>query len=401
MKILQVNAVSSYGSTGRTTTEMADYLDAKGFGSFVAYAGGTPYNNGFKVGTSLGMKVHALGSRITGKQGYFSQAGTKKLIKYIRKIQPDIVHLRNLHGNFINLKMLLKYLSENDIATVITLHDCWFYTGKCTHYTVDNCYKWQSGCGNCPRLKKDNPSWYFDKTMEMFKDKKELFEKIPRLAVVGVSDWIANEARNSFLSTAQIVRRIYNWIDLDVFKPNYNLNLRKKYNLENKFVILGVASGWSNSKGINKFIELSYELDENYQIFLVGRMNSSIELPPNIISIPRTDNTIELAEYYSMADVFINLSLEESFGKVTAEALACGTPVIVLNSTANPELVGKRCGYVAEKYHSKTILEFLEDIQKKGKEAYSKHCVAYARSNFNKSDRIQDYINLYKELISE
>jgi glycosyltransferase involved in cell wall biosynthesis len=401
MKILQINAVNSYGSTGRTTFEMAEYLKKNGYGSYVAYSVGTPYENGHKIGTNLETKFHALGSRIIGKQGYFSWNGTKSLIRYIKEIKPDIVHLRNLHGNFINLNLLIEFLSNNDIATVITLHDCWFYTGKCTHYTVDGCFKWQSGCGNCPRLKKDNPSWFFDQTNKMYRDKKKWFESIPRLAVVGVSDWITNEAKKSFLATAHTITRIYNWVDLGIFNPRDTKELRARYNLENKFIILGVASGWSNSKGLDKFIKLSGMLEKNEQIVLVGRINPDIELPSNILVISRTESTTELAEYYSMADVFVNLSLQESFGKVTAEALACGTPIIVLNSTANPELVGDGCGYVIDNSEIADLIKLLKVIKANGKASYTNSCITYAKINFSKDDRILDYLKLYKKLISK
>jgi glycosyltransferase involved in cell wall biosynthesis len=401
MKVLQINAVSGIRSTGRTCVEIADYLNKNGDEGYIAYSEGPSYIKGYKIGLTFEKKIHGLLSRICGTQAYFSKIGTRKLINYMERIKPDVVHLRNLHGNYINLELLLTYLAENDIPTVLTLHDCWFYTGKCSHYTVDNCCKWQTECFDCPRIHKDNPSWFLDRTKKMHRDKKNWFSRIPRLAVVGVSDWIANEAKKSLLSSAKIVTRIYNWIDLDAFKPVSTDKLRYKLGLENKFIILGVASGWSNNKGLNKFVELAGLITEDMIIILMGAMKVDVELPANIIHIQETHDVDELVKYYSMADVLVNFSPEESFGKVTAEALACGTPAIVINSTANPELVGEGCGYIVEKDDIEKIVEHIFTIQSRGKSCYTRQCIKYVKNNFSKDDRIKDYLKIYRQITKE
>ena len=401
MRVLQVNAVKTQGSTGRNIVEIADYLNNKGHESFIAVSVGADSQEDYQIGTPFEVKLHGLLSRILGTQAYFSKHSTEALLKYIDEIRPDVIHLNNLHANYINLETLLQHLGTNDIPTVVTLHDCWFYTGKCSHYTVDNCFKWQQGCGGCPRLKKDNPSWFFDRTDKMWQDKKALFESIPRLAVVGVSDWITNEAKHSFLSSAKIMTRVYNWIDLEIFKPVTSVGKFEKYGLKDKFVILGVASDWSDEKGLNKFIELSKMLSEEYQIVLVGNQSSDRKIPSNILTIPRTENMDELVQLYSMANVFLTLSKEESFGKVSAEALACGTPIIAHRSTANPELVGDGCGYIIESNEINEIVNAISKVYKKGKEFYSEDCIAFSKANFNKDDRISDYISIYKDIIEK
>lgn len=399
MKVLQINAVYGLRSTGRTTMELHKAMLEQGIESYVA---STEFSNMDKntylIRGKLFGKIHGLLSRLTGKQAYFSPLSTRKLIRYISKTNPDIVHLRILHGNYINLKMLLKYLGKNEIATVLTLHDCWFYTGKCCHYTVQGCYKWKTACGNCPRLKKDNKSWFFDRTKTMYRDKKKLLTGISKLAVVGVSDWITNEAKLSYLAGAKIIKRIYNWLDLDTFKPAETEALRQSLHLENKLVILGVASVWTQAKGFGSFLELAKAADNDMVIVLIGRISKDIALPCNIVHIEETNNVKEMVEYYSMADVFVNLSCEETFGKVTAEALACGTPAIVINSTANPELVGEGCGYVLESCDISAFMKHIQEVQQYGKAYYSEKCIDFARANFSKNERIRDYIGLYNEL---
>ena len=284
MKILQINSVYNISSTGRTTYELDEFLTARGHESYVANGENKVAGKDvFYMGTYWDHKLHALLSRLSGLVGYFSTVHTKKLIKNIESISPDILHLRNLHSNFIDIPLLLSYLAKKEISTVITLHDCFFYTGKCTHYTVDNCYKWQNDCGACPRLKKDNKSWFLDRTKKMLADKKQLFGNVKKLAVIGVSDWITNEAKKSILQNALIIERIYNWIDLDVFKPEQN-------SFSPDFIILGVASFWSKDKGLDKFIELASLLSDKMKIVLVGKLNKNIDLPGNVVSVKETNS---------------------------------------------------------------------------------------------------------------
>ena len=401
MKIMQINAVCNIGSTGRTTIELADVLKEYGHEYFIVYSEKLKYGeheNLYRIGTPLDKKVHAFLSRLFGLQAYFSHLATYKLLKYIDRIKPEIITLRNLHGNYINLKMLLNYIAKRNIPTVAVLHDCWFYTGKCCHYTTEGCQKWQTGCYSCPKLKKDNKSWFFDRTKKVYKDKKRLFGKINNLAVIGVSDWVTNEAKKSFFKDARIVKRIYNWVHTDIFKPTES-NLRDTLNLNGKFVILGVVSGWVLEKGTLDFIKLSEKLASDFKIVLVGKINAEIKLPDNIINLKETDNLAELAKYYSMADLFLNLSYQETFGKVTAEALSCGTPAIVYDTTACPELIGENCGYVVPVSDVEALYEKILKISENGKSFYSDFCIKHARENFEYKKNALEYIDLYKEML--
>ena len=189
MKILQINAVYNISSTGKTTTLLQNYINNNTEHTCKsAFSYGGSNEDGYVIGNHVDRKVHGFFSRLFGKQGWFSKKETKKLLRYIDSYKPDVVHLRNLHGNYVNFPMLMKYISKNNISTVITLHDCWPFTGKCCHYTVDKCYKWQTGCGNCPRLSKDNKSWFIDRTASMWREKKQIYDNVPNLAVIGVSD---------------------------------------------------------------------------------------------------------------------------------------------------------------------------------------------------------------------
>lgn len=401
MKILQINAISDSGSTGRTCQEMNEAFRAMGHQAVVAFSVGTVTDQSqeYKIGGHRGQRTHALLSRITGLQGYFSAGATRKLLKFMDEYQPDVVILRNLHANYIHVPMLLKYLAKKDIPTVAVLHDCWLYTGKCCHYTAAGCYRWQEKCGNCPAKKKYNKSWFFDRSAKMLRDKKRLFQAIPRLGVAAVSRWILEEAKKApVLKNAVQMQQIYNWIDTEKFCPVDGTELRKKLKLEDKKVILSIANAWSDSKGFQTVLAVARQLKEDEVYVLVGDRLTTDSLPENVISLKRTDDISQLAELYSMADVFLQASLEETFGKVSAEALSCGTPVVCFDSTANPELIGPGCGAVVPAGDVDAMLQQMRKILSDTKAPYTHSCRRFAEEKFDTKTIYTRYLALLKDI---
>lgn len=401
MKVVQINACYEYSSTGRTCYELHEYLTAHGIESYKFYSMPMPNSDKYDLmGTWIDHKLHALLSRISGRQAYFSSIPTCSLIKKLNKIKPDVVILRNFHSNYVNLPMLARYLAKNDISTIVVLHDCWFFTGYCCHYTEIACQKWQVECHHCPLIKTDKASWFFDTTQSVFRERKRLLEAIPRLVVVGVSDWITNEGRKApIFHNAIKFQRIYNWINLKAFYPREASSLRSKLGLsDTDFVALGVSMAWNFRKGLEVYIEVAKRMP-HIKIVMIGH-KPDVELPSNIISVPPTGSTDELAHYYSMADVLFNFSIQETFGKVAAEALACGTPLIVNNATANPELPGP-CGFAVEKNNVQQVIDAVEVIRSKGKNFYQQQCVERANSLFEKDKNIEQYIHLFHEILRD
>lgn len=401
MKVLQINAVYKNASTGRTCKELHDFLTEHGHECITAFGGSAAnYDDTFHMGSTFDHKIHALLSRLSGNVGYYSTLPTIGLMKYIQKNRPDIVHLRVLHSNFINIPMLLRYLGKEDIPTVITLHDCFFFTGKCCHYVNVNCQKWKTECKDCPSYKDWNRSWFFDRTNKMFSDKKKLFDGIRRLAVVGVSDWIASEARQSSIFATRNVQTIYNWVDLSTFKPGENA-IKNRLGISGKSMLLGVATDWNAQKGLGDFIRLGATLpSEWFSIVLIGNIPNASALPESIISVNQTNDTKELAEYYASADVFLQLSRQETFGKVTAEALACGTPVVTYGNTANREMAFEGCGLcVNDTGDVDEVVHCIKQIVDTGKAHYSENCRRIAEKLFDYQANCELYMQLYRALI--
>ena len=401
MKILQINAVYNLSSTGRTCAQLQNYINNNTVHECkTAFCYGGEAKDGYIIGSKLDRNIHGLLSRLFGKQGYYSFLSTKALIAFLKKYKPDIVHLRNLHGNYINLPILFNYLNSNNIPIVVTLHDCWFFTGKCVHYSKLGCDRWLESCGNCPALKQGNVSWFFDKTEKMLGDKKKFFASSYKTAFIGVSDWITNEILKSDIGkNASVVKRIYNWIDLSVFTPS-SVNTRSKYGIsENDFVIVGVSSSWNGDKGLEDYVELNKMLKDNQKILLVGGKRDGFEYPDGIICIPATEDINELVNIYSFSDVLVSFSKLDSFGKTIAEALACGTPAICYDSTASPELIGDGCGYVAECGNVKQVYSYINEIEKNGKSFYRDNCINFVKENFDIEKNIREYVNIYESLL--
>ncbi len=400
MKIVQINAVYQYSSTGRTTEEMHHYLLDHGHESYV-FCLKNPSDekdNIYEVVTNFQYRIAGIQSRLTGLEAYHSKNTTKKVLSKIDQIIPDIVIIRNVHSDYINLSLLLNYLSHKQITTIVVLHDCFLFTGHCYYYTKLGCEKWKKECGGCPQLKVGNPRWFFDMSRKEFRDKKRLFHAINNLVVVGVSDWITNESKKSvILSNARIFKRIYNWIDLDVFKPHCTHDLRNKLGIVNDFVVLGIAQSWSEGKGLSVFIQIANRFP-SVKVIMVGNFSEEqIKiLPENIIKPGVLNSKNMLSDYYALADVFINPSIQETFGKVTAEALSCGTPVIANNATANPELVGD-CGALVKDNNINEYSKAINDIIVKGKAFYSPKCRQRAEELFDKNKNMEQYMDLFRD----
>lgn len=394
MKVVQVNTVCGNGSTGKIVVEVSQMLTEMGVENYVFYNSGTStYPLGIKYMSDLDGKLQAVKTRVLGNFGFNSQKATRKLIAELERIRPDIVHLHNLHGNTVHLGMLVNYLKKRPYKIFWTFHDCWTFTGYCSHYDRIGCNQWreEGGCHRCP--KRRATSWFFDRSHYLYEKKKALFSDLD-MTVITPSRWLADQVKQSFLKNCD-VRVIHNGINLKVFHPCES-EFRKKYHLEDKYIVLGVSQIWCIQKGTDVFVELSKRLDDRFRIVMVGT-NDQIDkqLPESIISIHRTNNQAELAKIYAAADVFVNPTREEVLGLTNIEALACGTPVITFATGGSPETLSPDCGCSVPKNDLDGLESQIRRICET-KPYMSEACVERAQ-DFDTVARFRDYIALYTE----
>ena len=401
-KLVQINSFDS-GSTGNIAKQINKTAEEHGFKTFFLF--GRYWKNKNKIeGTKIGIQfdcfVHLLFSRCFDAMGLLSHLTTYKLIKNLKQIKPDIVHIHNIHGYYLNYPMFFKYLRKSKIKVVWTLHDCWSFTGHCSYFDLIKCEQWKTGCYSCP-LKKEYPkSILFDNSKRNYRLKKELFTSInDKLTLVPVSNWLEDIVEQSFFEKTNI-KVIHNGIDLDIFKPHFDKRILNKYEIPKKKILLGVASPWSERKGLFDFIKLSNLLSSEYVIILVGLTKEQIKtLPSKIFGFERTQNVQELAELYSSADIFLNLTYEDNYPTVNLESIACGTPVITYKTGGSPEAVSAAIGRVVEQGNFEELIEAIYSFEDLDKEELKKQCRQYAEDNFDKNKCFNQYIDLYNNII--
>ena len=395
MKVVQINTVCDTGSTGKICVGISNVLNMNGIENYILYSyGKSDYPCGIKCSETM-PKIQALRSRLLGNYGFNSRKTTIRLIEELERISPEIVHLHNLHGHNCNLELLMEYIKKNKIKLIWTFHDCWAFTAYCPYFEIVRCEKWKEGCHHCVQARRY--SWFIDRSQWMYNQKKNIFSCLD-MTIVTPSQWLANLVKDSFLKEYPI-RVINNGIDLNNFKPSSS-ELRQKYQIsENKFILLGVAAQWVARKGADVFVRLSKRLDsEKMQIILVGTDDRiDQQLPEEVISIHRTSNQKELAEIYTMADVFVNPTREENYPTVNMEALACGTPVITFNTGGSPEIIDEKTGIVVECDDEDALYAAIVSLSQNGY-LHREDCLKRALM-FDANARFEEYVDLYRGII--
>ena len=399
MRIVQINSYSN-GSTGHIANSIHKELLSQGHESLFAYGNGPDIGQGgYRIGNRFDCFVHTVVTLITGLHGYSSVLSTYRLIKRIEEFKPDIIHLHNLHGSYLNLRVLFGYLKKSKIETVITLHDCWLYTGKCYHYYEAKCDRYLHSCGNCTQLSMYPKSYYFDRTKKMLRDKKKWIGQLDHLHVITISDWSQGQAEETFLGEYPI-HTIKNGINPG-FGQTCEVDSALSAMVGDRFIILGVASSWNAHKGIYDFIKLAQMLSEDEVIVLVGQISEEIELPDNIISAGSKQSVEALALIYNTAGVYVNMSTEETFGLVTAEAMACGAPCIVYGATACPEMIeGGKNGYIAAPHDMSQVYAHIQSV--KNTASFDRTEISRkAREKYSARRMVSEYLTAYRGILNE
>lgn len=400
LKLLQINVAANWGSHGRIAEEIGLEAMAQGWESYIAYGryANPSKSHIVKIGDLFDHCLHGAQSLLLDRHGLASCGPTKKLIREIEQIKPDLIHLHNIHGFYLNYPILFRYLSTVDIPVVWTLHDCWAFTGHCAWPIHGHCDRFQEQCCHCPLQSKGYPkSFLLDRSRSNFKLKKRYFRSLQDLHLVTVSRWLEQQVRLSFMQDMDI-RTIYNGLDTEVFRPS---GTPPTSVTDGHPLVLGVCNAWYDWKGLDDMAALRELLPDDYEVMVVGVNEDQMHrLPEGITCIRRTDSVSQLAEIYSQADVFVNPSKVESFGMTTAEALSCGTPSIVYDTSACPEVVDNLTGRVVPLGDVNALAKAVMEICRlPGREAMRQACRERAIRLFNRQDRYKEYLQLYNEVL--
>ena len=396
--LFQINVTANWGSHGRIAEEIGEMAMTQGWDSYIAYGryANPSKSHLLKVGSPFGHYLHGLQSMLFDRHGLGSTSATRKLIREIEWLRPDIIHLHNIHGYYLNYPILFQYLSEMKTPVVWTLHDCWPITGHCAFFTYADCDRWKYGCHHCPCQKNYPTSLLMDRSETNYELKRRSFTSLSNLTLVPVSEWLDGLLDESFLK--DVPRRcIHNGIDTDVFHTDSSFSSF----CQGKKVVLGVSNMWEPRKGMKDFLALRSLLSSDYVIVLIGLSKKQIySLPEGIIGIERTDNLQQLVHYYSRADVFVNPTYEDNFPTTNLEALSCGTPVMTYRTGGSPEAVDEETGVVVPCGDVNSLAENIEAICcAPYPETRSERCRQRVTENFCKRDRYQEYLALYNSLL--
>lgn len=398
--LLQINTTANWGSTGKIAEQIGLHAMANGWRSIIAY--GYYLNPSkselIKIGSKWSVRWHRQISKYGMGDGRASKCATKALIKQIKEINPDIIHLHNIHGLYLNYPILFDYLNSVGIPVVWTMHDCWPFTGRCAYFDTVQCTRWQSGCGECPALQL-YPKTKRDTSAENFELKRRLFTAKHSLVLVPVSNWLKELVGQSMLRECRC-QTIHNGIDIESFKPTQAASLK---GASDKHLILGVAAQWGERKGLEEFYKLHDRLDVGtYDIALIGLSDEQIAaLPAGITGIRRTQNVGELAAYYTRASVFVNPTYSDNYPTTNLEAMACGTPVITYRTGGSPEALTPDTGVVVEQGDIEALSEAITMVCNKGKEHYHDACRRRAEEHFDRQICFDKYLDLYNELLTK
>lgn len=401
-KLIQINAVSNYGSTGKIMESIG--LMAKMDGWISKIAVGARYSkpsslDTYVVANTWQIHVSALYSFMSDRHGFANKFETIHFIKWLEKEKPSVIHLHNIHSYYLNVRLLFEYIASCNTPIVWTLHDCWPITGHCSHFIPVNCYKWENGCSNCPQRHSFPTSIVFDQSQKNFFEKKHLFTTPRNITIVTVSNWLGDVAKHSFLGCYPITV-IPNGIDIDVFHPQESF-IRNKYCLEDKIVLLGVSTDWRKEKGLDDFIKLRHILSSHYAIVLVGMRPDQIRQysSTGLICIEKTSSISDLVSWYNTADIVLNLSYAETFGLPVAEGYACGKPALVYDNTALSELIAPGTGVAVKTGSINSVLTAIDSIINSGDVYSPSRCRQRAEDLYDKKNNYRRYLDLYNKVI--
>ncbi|MDD3213744.1 MAG: glycosyltransferase [Eubacteriales bacterium] len=400
MKIVELNTFCGTGSTGRIALQIADTAAKHGAQTVIGFgAGDVPpqaETYALRIGGKIGRKWHGALRKLLDAEGYGSAHATRKLIVFLKAFQPDVIHLHNIHGCYLNHRLLFRYLRACGVPVIWTLHDCWPFTGHCAYFDRIGCNLWQTECHNCPQKHSYPTCIGPDGSRRNFRRRRTLFTAVAKLTLVTPCEWLRELLRYSFFKNTP-ARVVYNGVDLKTFAPTES-DLRKRYGITERYLVLAVASEWEERKGLAYLPALAGKLGKDYRMAIIGLTQAQVDaLPKSILGLTRTANVTELAQWYTAADCLVNPTLEDNMPMVNLEALACGTPVVAFDTGGCAEAIGDDCGIVVPKGDAETLLNAVQQVAPR-REALRAACLARAE-RFSGDSSANDYWALYQEVV--
>ena len=397
MKILEINSFFTVGGPPRIVNGIYDTLIEEGHECKIAAARERMYapKDSIQIGSNLGVKINALKARIFDNEGFNARRATRKLIKDIEKYNPDVIHLHNLHGYYINIEILFDYLKKSGKPVVWTLHDCWALTGHCAYFDYSKCDQWMTACEKCKNKKNYPTSYLANRAKRNYQKKKAVFTSLKNLTIVTPSRWLADLVERTCLGKYPI-KVIRNGIDTKVFRQ-INVDELENKSFIDKKIILGIAQVWDKRKGLEYFFELNKIMPNDWKIILVGLDDSQIKtLPKNILGIKKTQSVNELVKLYNLADVFVNPTLEDNYPTTNIEAVACGTPVVTFCTGGSPETLVEGMGYLTEEKNAESLKQTIEKALNKNSDE-----IIIDSKFFDKEHCYQEYVTLFEGIVNE
>ena len=399
MIILLIDVNYKNSSTGKIVHQLKNYLTkTNDIVPYVAYGRGINIKekNVYKFSIDTETKVHALLTRISGLTGFFSPLSTLNLIRYMRRIKPDVIHIHEIHGYFVNWMRIVKYAIKHNVRVVWTFHCDFMITGRCG--VSNECTRWKKGCGKCPDLKKYPRSLMLDFSRLMYNQKKNNLIKIKDLCITTPSKWLSDKVSETYLKHKRI-EVVPNGIDTEVFKPRRDRDLDFPFDITKKRVLLFVAPNpFSEQKGGKYALTLAKDLTHyNTYVIIIGDDIKSPLFKDSYAILPKIMDQEMLANYYSLAEFTLILSKTETFSLVTAESLACGTPVIGFDSLGPSEIALKGMGLFV-KYGDYEGLKsnIIESLTKKKRFLSNDLLVTHIIKNYSIQAMVNNYVKLYR-----
>lgn len=401
MRVYQLNTFCGIKSTGRIAWEISKLVLEDGGEVRIGYGAEQPLPESapyaHRIGNPIGRKLHGAMRKLFDGEGLGSLSATKALIRDIRSFSPDLIHLHNIHGAYLHLPTLFRYLASIQTPVVWTLHDCWPFTGHCAYFDASGCNRWLTECHHCPSQQQYPVCTGLDGSRRNHRLKKKIFNLPRNMTFVVPCQWLDGYLHRSHLGHYPS-RVIYNGVNLNQFRP-VESDLRQRYGLADKKVVLSVASDWDERKGLPYLTEAARRLGDTYRFVLIGLSEEQIRtLPEGMLGLSRTADVSELAAWYATADCFANPTLEDNMPMVNLEALACGTPVVVFRTGGCPEAVTPDCGVVVEKGDQDALCEAVRLVCANSGD-YRQACLKRSKQ-FDCEDTFRTYLALYKELCS-